>query len=88
MTSGAPGQPGSWHGILAFIAIFTAAVVFLLAAGLGLMQARANERLCWRVRYKPVPTFYQNGHDKVRTGLTEWDYRDEDSEDCLFTQPP
>lgn len=54
----------------------TSIVIFVLV--FVVLQARSSEHMCWTSRYQPVPTFYQNGTDKVSVLNKDEDLADED----------
>ena len=64
-------------------------IIFII---LFCLQARANERLCWKVRYKPVPTgpsfYHQNGFDKVNMTQKPQTFRDQHSIDDEAEEMP
>ncbi|KAK2161965.1 hypothetical protein LSH36_107g10022 [Paralvinella palmiformis] len=53
-----------WPGFVTTIVCICVFILVLFIVMFGLLQAKSSEKLCWRTRYAPVPTIYQNNHSQ------------------------
>ena len=75
-----------WPGFVTTIVCICVFILLLFIVLFGLLQAKSSEKLCWRTRYAPVPTIYQNNHSQkvqFQNGMTKVplgidDYADEE----------
>ncbi len=71
------GLASSPHTIVLLVVITVILSISSFFVVFGILQARSSERFCWRHKYEPVPTYYQNGKEKTSM-LSKEDYDDED----------